>query len=204
MGADGVRTKALADCDELWLAGLAGGPPAENEASTREAREANSMRVSIGIIALVVSAVSASAADFNAEADFVTRAANSNLFAVTESRLALNRTRDPHLKILARRLLEEHGRAEADLQPAAKGSGATVPATLDQDHQARLTALRGKSGVDFDKAYLADQVENHLNALTLYGDYMMLGDNKKLNALAVDMIPITQAQLNEARTLAGD
>ena len=162
------------------------------------------LRVPIGVIALVLSAAPVSAGDFNAEVDFVTRASNSDLFAVEESRLALNRTRDPQLKIFARRLLEEHGRAEAELQAAAKGSGATVPTSLDQDHQARLRALRGKPGADFDKAYVADQGENHSNALTLYGDYMLWGENKNLNALATKMIPITEAQLKEAQTLAGD
>jgi putative membrane protein len=162
------------------------------------------LTVRIGVIALVLSAASVRAGDFNAEADFLTRASNSNLFAISESRLVLDRTRDPQLKIFARRLLDEHGSAEADLQAAAKGSGATVPRTLDQDHQARLKALRGKSGADFDKAYVADQGENHSNALTLYGDYMLWGENKNLNALAAKMIPITEAQLKVAQTLAGD
>ena len=87
---------------------------------------------------------------------------------------------------------------------AAKGSGALVPTTLDQDHQARLRALRGKSGADFDRAYVADQGENHSNALTLYADYMLWGENEKLHALAVKMIPIAEAELKETQALAGD
>jgi putative membrane protein len=94
--------------------------------------------------------------------------------------------------------------AETELQAAAKGSGATAPTKLDQDYQARLTALRRKSGVDFDKAYIADQVEDHSNALTLYGDYMLWGQYEKLHALAIKMIPITEAQLKQAQVLAGD
>ena len=108
------------------------------------------------------------------------------------------------MKAFARRLLEDHGKAEAELQAQAKGSGAAVPTKLDHDHQARLTALRGKSGADFDKAYIADQGENHSNALTLYGDYMLWGEYDKLHALAVKMIPITEAQLKEAQALPGD
>ena len=105
-------------------------------------------------------------AEFSAELDFVTRASNSNLFAVEESKLAIDRAHDAQVKAFARRLLEDHGKAEAELQAQAKGSGAAVPTKLDHDHQARLTALRGKSGADFDKAYIADQGENHSNALT--------------------------------------
>jgi putative membrane protein len=103
-------------------------------------------------------------------------------------------------------MVEDHGSAQAELQAAAARSGVAVPTTLDEEHQARLTALRGRSGTDFDKAYVADQGENHSNALTLtlYGDYMLWGEYEKLHALAIKMIPVTEAQLKDAQVLAGD
>ena len=162
------------------------------------------LTVTIGVVGLVLSAVPVCAADFSAELDFVTRASNSNLFAIEELQLALDRSGDSQVKTFARRLVEDHGSAEAELKTAAEGSGAAVPTTLDPEHQARLTALQGRSGTDFDKAYVADQGENHSNALTLYGDYMLWGEYEKLHALAIKMIPITEAQLKEAQVLAGD
>jgi putative membrane protein len=184
--------------------------PARTIATMREAsrrigpgRKRLTLTVRIALIGVVLSAVSAWAQDFSAELDFVTRASNSNLFAIEESRLALNRASDPQVKTFARRAIEDHGKAEAELQTQAKGSGAVVPTKLDHDHQARLTALRGKSGAEFDKAYGADQGENHSNALTLYADYMLCGGNEKLHALAIKMIPITEAQLKDAQALPG-
>jgi putative membrane protein len=156
-----------------------------------------------GVLGLLLSAGPAFATDFSAELDFVTRASNANLFAIEESRLALDRAHDPQVKTFARRSVEDHAKAEAELQAEAKGSGAAVPTKLDREHQARLTALRGKSGAAFDQAYGADQGENHSNALTLYADYMLWGENEKLHALAVKMIPITEAQLKEAEALPG-
>jgi putative membrane protein len=158
----------------------------------------------LSVIGLILLAARASAADFSAELDFLTRASNANLFAIEESRLALYRSGDAKLKSFARQMVDEHGTAEAELQAAAKGSGAAVPTTLDEEHQAHLTALRGASAADFDKAYVADQGENHSNALTLYGDYMLWGEYEKLHALAIKMIPITEAQLRAAQALAGD
>ena len=93
------------------------------------------------------------------------------------------------MKTFAGQLIEDHRNAQTELLAADEGSGATVPTMLDQEHQARLTALQGKSGMDFDKAYVADQVENHSNALTLYADYMLWGEYEKLHALAMKMIP---------------
>lgn len=162
-----------------------------------------SLTVPIGVLGLAFSAGAAFAAAFSAELDFVTRASNTNLFAIEESRLAVDRAHDPQVKAFARRLIEDHGKAEAELQAQAKGSGAAVPTKLDHEHEARLTALRGKSGADFDKAYIVDQGENHSNALTLYGDYMLWGEYEKLHALAIKRIPITEGELKEAQVLAG-
>ena len=134
----------------------------------------------------------------------MTRASNANLFAIEESRLAVDRTGAVEMKTFARQLIEDHKNAQAELLAADEGSGAIVPTMLDEEHQARLTALQGKSGMDFDKAYVADQVENHSNALTLYADYMLWGEYEKLHALAMKMIPITEAQLKKAQILDGD
>jgi putative membrane protein len=156
------------------------------------------------VIGLALSVVPVWAADFSAERDFLTRASNSNLFAIEESRLAIDRSGDSKVKSFARRSVKNQESAEAELKAASEGSGATVPTALDQEHQARLTALQGKFGADFDKAYVADQGENESNALTLYGDYMLWGAYEKLHALAITMIPITEAQLKNAQALAGE
>ena len=50
------------------------------------------LTVPLSVIALVLSLAPAWAADSSAEVDFLTRASNSNLFAIEESRLALDRT----------------------------------------------------------------------------------------------------------------
>jgi putative membrane protein len=138
------------------------------------------------------------------EVDFVTRASIGHLFAIAESQLAIDRAGDPKVKAFARQLVEDHRKAESELESAADGSGATVQTALDGDHQARMTALQGRSGADFDKAYIADQGEIHSNTLTLYADYMLLGDNAKLKALAIRMIPVTERQLKDAQALSGN
>ncbi|MGA7807679.1 DUF4142 domain-containing protein [Bradyrhizobium sp.] len=159
---------------------------------------------SICAMGFVLLAAPARARDAKAEIDFVTRASVGNLFAIAESELAISRAGDPEVKAFAQQLVEDHQKAQAELQPATDGSGATLATALDRTHQARVTALQDKSGADFDKAFVADQGEIHSNTLTLYADYMLLGDNSKLKALAIKMIPITEAQLKKAQTLAGD
>jgi putative membrane protein len=106
------------------------------------------------------------------------------------------------VKALAHRLAEVHEGAETALPAAADGSAVTIATALDPNHQARVTALQRKSGAGFDKAYVADQVALHSNALTLYGDCMLLSGNKKLKTLALKMIPVTETQLDDIRALS--
>lgn len=159
---------------------------------------------SMCLIGLVLLVTPVWAGDTSAEIDFVTRASVGNLFAIAESELALSRADASKVRLFAQQLVDDHEKAKAALDSAADGSGARAPATLDGDHEARVTALQNLSGDDFDKAYIADQGENHSNALTLYADYMLLGDNPKLKALAIKMIPITQVQLRKAQALSGN
>jgi putative membrane protein len=160
--------------------------------------------LSMCVMGFMLLAMPARAADAKAEIDFVTRASVGHLFAITESQLAIDKAADPNVKAFAEQLISDHERDKATLEAAADGSGANVATALDGDHQARVTALQGKSGADFDKAYVADQGEIHSNTLTLYADYMLLGDNAKLKALAIRMIPITETQLKKAQALAHD
>ena len=164
------------------------------------------MRLTVLLAAtgLVLSIAPARAGDASAEIDFVTRASIANLVAIAESRLALSRATDPKVKAFASRLIRAHEIAESALQEAAEHSGAAPSTMPDPVHQARLTALQSKFGGEFDKAYVADQAQVHSNALTLYGDYMLLGDNAKLKALAIKMIPTTEAQFKTAQALSGD
>ena len=50
--------------------------------------------VPLSVVGLLLSLAPAWAADSSAEVDFLTRASNSNLFAIEELRLAIDRTRD--------------------------------------------------------------------------------------------------------------
>lgn len=158
--------------------------------------------IAVAALAPLVPAAGAAAADRADEVDFVTRASAGDLMAVAESRVALDRAADPRVADFARRIVAERGGDEAALRRAASGSGVAVPTALDPGRAARLASLRDLSGAAFDRAYLADQAEIHSNALTLYGDYMLLGDDPRLKALAIRMIPAAEAEFKAVQALS--
>lgn len=136
--------------------------------------------------------------------DFVTRAAIANRFEVLEGELALALASDPKLKEFAQMMVADHTAALKDLRKAASNGGVKVSEdiALDPAHQAKLDALKGRKA-DFDQAYLGDQVQAHVEALSLLETYQKTGRNDSLKAWAskaVEKVKLHQDHLRKLGT----
>ena len=151
--------------------------------------------------------VSASAAPVFAQTpmpagDFATKASVGNTFEVEELKLALKQAASPKVKAFAKMMIHDHTMAENKLMTVAKGAGAPVEMKLDDPHQAMVTALQAKTGADFDKGYVADQVQAHQDAASLLGDYEKSGDNAKLKTWAKMTLPTVQMHLKKVQAMS--
>ncbi len=135
-------------------------------------------------------------------ADFATKASVGNTFEVDESQLALKQASSTKVKAFARMMIADHTKAEKKLQAAAKTSGANVAMSLDDPHQAMVTALQGKTGADFDKAYVADQVQAHTETAALLTDYKKSGTDAKLKAWTTATLPAVEMHLKKVQALS--
>ena len=70
----------------------------------------------------------------------------------------------------------DSGKAEGALHPPTE---AETEAALDEKAKKRLGDLKAMSGADFDKAYLAVQVEGHKELLLIQEDYLKIGRNRE-------------------------
>ncbi|WP_131116657.1 DUF4142 domain-containing protein [Lichenihabitans psoromatis] len=134
--------------------------------------------------------------------DFAMKASVGNTFEVAESKLALKQGASPKVKAFARKMIKDHDMAEKKLQTAAKGSGATVAMSLDDPHQALVTALQAKTGADFDKAYVADQIQAHQDTAALLASYKDAGDDAKLKTWATKTLPTVNMHLKMAEAMS--
>ena len=151
---------------------------------------------------LFLSSLPALAQSSVAAPEFAMKASVGNTFEVEESKLALKQASSSKVKGFARMMIGDHTKAEKILQDAAKSAGAPVDMTLDPPHQAMVDTLKGKSGANFDKAYLADQVQAHTETAMLLGDYQQVGDNPKLKEWAKKTLPTVNAHLKKVQSLA--
>lgn len=135
-------------------------------------------------------------------ADFAMKASVGNTFEVEESKLALKQGTSPKVKSFAKMMIHDHAMAEKKLMAAGKGVGTPVEMKLDDPHQAMVTALGAKSGADFDKAYVADQLTAHQDTAMLLGDYEKSGDDAKLKSWAKLTLPTVQMHLKKVQAMS--
>ena len=134
--------------------------------------------------------------------EFATQASVGNTFEVQESQLALKQAANSKVKAFARMMIADHTKAEKMLQAAAKSAGAPVEMKLDDPHQAMVDALKGKTGADFDKGYIAAQVQAHTDTAALLTGYEQSGDNPKLKAWAKKTLPVVNAHLKKVQAMS--
>jgi putative membrane protein len=133
---------------------------------------------------------------------FVTQASAAGLAEVNLSRLAAERATRPEVKKFARQLLDEHTKANAELNKLADSKRLTPAPRMDAKHQAAFGQLAKLTGADFDQEYLSAMVKDHEEAIDLFERMSKDGTDKDLQALATKLLPTLKEHLEMARKLA--
>lgn len=96
---------------------------------------------------------------------FLAFAAQADQNEIAMSEVAENKATNAAVKAFAHKMVTEHKQMTASMKPFAEKWGITPPTGPDADHQKEIDKLNGKSGADFDKAYIDDMVSDHGTAL---------------------------------------
>jgi putative membrane protein len=99
---------------------------------------------------------------------FVVRAAIANMAEIDLGKLALSRSADPGVQAYARKMIDEHGRAQKELEHAAAQAKIALPATVDEKHRKLQQELAALGGEDFDRQYAKVMAAGHDDAVALF------------------------------------
>lgn len=99
---------------------------------------------------------------------FATAASQGNQLQVALGRLAADKAQDTQVRNFARRMVDDHSKAQKQLQEAAKKEGITLSGSLTEAHRSARERLAEKSGEAFDRAYVKAMVADHDKALAAY------------------------------------
>jgi len=135
--------------------------------------------------------------------DFVTEAAQSDMFEIQSSEAALKTNGNTVLKTFAQRMVTDHTKTTAELKAAvtADAPKISLPTAMTSSQQSMLKKLQGLHGADFDRQYVSDQVSGHKDAVSLFQRYSNGGENPKLKAWAAATLPTLQQHLDMAQKL---
>jgi putative membrane protein len=131
---------------------------------------------------------------------FVKKAALDGMTEVELGKIALDKSQDPMVRKFAQRMITDHSKANQELTSLAKAKGLAAPTTLDAEHQAMVTKLKGEDGAAFDKAYCEHMVMDHNKAVALFESAAKTPDSE-LAGFAKKTLPTLKEHRQMAESL---
>ncbi len=139
----------------------------------------------------------APAAEKVAESDqkFVTKALEGGMAEVKLGKLASEKGSREDVKKFGQRMVDDHGKADEELQSIAKKKGIPVPTQLSSKDSKRYDKLSKLSGDDFDKAYIDEMVEDHKHDVAEFEKELSKLKDPELKAFVEKTLPVLKSHL---------
>lgn len=134
---------------------------------------------------------------------FIRTAAATDAYERRAGRMATRQAANPRVRNFGRMMVRDHTRTTADLKAAIRRARLPPPPVpmLTPEQQSNILALRRLRGPGFDRAYMQQQVQTHVQALRVFRAYAAGGDNPVLRGAAASTVPIIQRHLTLANRI---
>lgn len=133
--------------------------------------------------------------------EFIDGAAQGGLFEVKAGQLAQQRAQADDVKQLGKRMVDDHTAVNGRLQQLAQQKGLSVPQQLDKKHQDKIDSLSKKTGLDFDKAYVDEMVDDHKKNVDHFDKAAKDAKDPDVKAFASSTLPALRDHLTAVQSL---
>lgn len=130
---------------------------------------------------------------------FVDGAAKGGMAEVAMSQLAQEKASSDAVKQYAAKMVEDHTKANDELKQLASTKGAALPLAPASKEMHSMDHLKGLSGAQFDKQYMAHMVADHKKMVALFQKESTSGKDSDLKAFATKTLPTLQSHLQMAQ-----
>lgn len=133
--------------------------------------------------------------------DFVTTAGKGGKAEVELAQDAVTHAQNADVKSFAQKLVDDHTKANGELEQYATGHGVTIPSEMEgkaKEAKERLAKLTGKS---FDQAFVKQMVEDHTSTIKAFEDESKNGTDADLKAWVDKTLPTLREHLKMAQDL---
>ena len=137
--------------------------------------------------------------------DYVRLAADSDMYEIQSSRLALSRSKRDNVKAFAKQMIADHTTTSKALMAALKNGERNIakpPMKLSPDNAAKIALLKKAPKASFDDLYLQQQMAAHQTAWSLHTGFAMNGADPALRQVAMTAVPIIERHFSHVRQMA--
>lgn len=138
-----------------------------------------------------------------AEQAFLRKVSSANAAEIELGTLAEQRANSDAVKQFGHRMVQDHSQANDQISTFARAHNVNIVksgGTERQETQQR-DLLRRLSGMEFDRSYIRDAVEEHQKDLKVFQDEANSGQNAELKSLAGDIQKVVADHLAMAKTI---
>jgi putative membrane protein len=138
-----------------------------------------------------------------AESDrkFVMEAAKGGMAEVELGKLASEKGTNPAVKQFGQRMVDDHGKASAELKEFAGKKNVTLPTDLDPKHAKLRDRLSKLQGAEFDRAYADEMVKDHKKDVSDFRREAKNAKDADLKAWAGKTLPTLEDHLKQAQQM---
>lgn len=133
---------------------------------------------------------------------FVKEALEGNVGEVQMGQLALQKSNDDQVKQFAQRMVDDHGKMQAQLKPVAEQMGVKVPEGPSKGQMKKMDKMKTLSGDAFDQAYIKDMVKDHKADASEFKQEAQSTQNAQLKQLATEGGQTIESHLQQIQQIA--
>jgi len=156
--------------------------------------------------AVLAAAVTASLGAFaghgdisSSDAKFMQKAAEGGRAEVELGKLAQQKAMRAEVKEFANRMVEDHARANAQLEKIASAHNVQLPADVDRKTRKEMDKLSRLIGGDFDREYMKHMVKDHKEDVEDFRKEAKSNEDSEVKAFARQTLPTLEEHLAMAQ-----
>ena len=132
----------------------------------------------------------------NADREALTDLAMANMAEIATAKIALGKSANPEVKGFAQRMVDDHTKAQAEVQALAKAKGVELPTELNVKYKAKSAMLQALKGEIFNRTYIKQSGRtDHLDTHGKMKDSLDELKDPDVKALVTKIRPIVEQHL---------
>ncbi|MBS0030725.1 DUF4142 domain-containing protein [Chitinophaga sp. 22321] len=135
------------------------------------------------------------------DAAFLVEAAGGGLMEVALGELAVENSRNTHVKNLGTLMANDHKTINEKIKLLALSKDITLPDSISAHHKKEKEQLQPKKGSDFDNAYINLMVDDHEKDIREFQNAAKNALDSDIKAFAAESLPMLYKHLDVARNL---